>query len=364
MPISVIFWFIANNEGLGKTHDSYYYLDLASSQDFIWFKSQNLLPTLLHFVSNPEILAFWLNLVCFIVIQLCWYWIFAQSQLSFRYRLIGFYLVCFSVPMFLVSSFVWTEPLYILITSVAFVLMFKWEVKREIIYLILLVPLCLVAIWARKIGVIFSITLVAYLAKSFFWKEKNGLVFYSTLGLILLIGWIYLYRGEKPQSAFISNNLVDNIHAIASWFLPVNLPDLMRILSVLGIFSMFLVQHKKVKLGEFFWVYFLFYFLVRLPIDREFPEEADRYFSILYAPFLFVWIQQIDQAFRASRKVHKTVIILLSIILMVSLFRIAKSSWSWNQTRLFQKALQSRNLNNGRYIFALKSEQNSKKHGI
>lgn len=364
LPISVVFWFIANKEGLGKTHDSYYYLELASSQDFIWFKSQNLLPTLLQLVHNPETLAFWLNLVCFMAIQLCWYWIFAQSQISFRYRLVGFYFICFSVPLFSVSSFVWTEPLFILITSVAFVLMFKWEGKKEIIYLIILVPLCLAAIWARKVGLIFTVSAVVYLVKVSFWQGKNGFVFYLTVGLLLLTGWVCFYTGEKPSLEFIPQNLIYNLTALSSWFLPVSLPDLFKILLGLGISMVFVVKHKRTLLGEFFLIYFILYFLVRLPIDREFPEEAHRYFSIFHAPFIFVLVQQLDHTFGSSPKRSWILHVALILLLIVSVVRITKSSIHWNQTRQLQKASQSRNLNSALYIFALKSEQNSKRYGI
>ncbi|MEQ9402740.1 MAG: hypothetical protein RIM99_04065 [Cyclobacteriaceae bacterium] len=340
--LSVLLWLLGNYYGLGLTHDSFYYLDLASRSNPLELAPQKLYSFLLSFFGSKKIAAAAIiNGVCLVGTLAIWGRLFLNSSLHPWIKILSFAALAMGVPMISVSSFLWTEILYICMTSITFSAYVEWRNSRNYRWIILLVISLFLALWARKVGAIFGAVTV-YVILSDFIKLNRQRRQASLLFVFLLFGyWIVLYSGETPEVQYIFKNLEFNTKAVINWILPVTFPQILRysifVIVLTGLVFIKPVSHHANRLFRF---YFLIYFIIRLPVDREFPEEADRYFSILFAPFVFFISHFVQSLYEQNDSRRKLVLGILTAFVVFSLMRTVKNTWMWNRNRLENQKLE------------------------
>ena len=160
---------LSNFQGVGYTHDSYYYLenskvveesgvwDYLSSHD----PRQQLLTLVISQMNSVCREIALLNAVLFVLTVIIWIYATRKYfQTKNQWYVFGLMLV-FGTPLLLTNSFLWTEPIFHFLLALLFLNHQRnssHRLKRYIGYLILL-PLL---IFARKAGVLVILAVVIY----------------------------------------------------------------------------------------------------------------------------------------------------------------------------------------------------------
>ena len=331
--LSSALWIFGNYFGLGYTDDSYYYVQLFPSDQVSIFERQRLFPFVISLFDNPANGARIINFISLLGIQLIWYRIITKSSLSESYQILTFGLIALGVPTLLVSSFIWTETLFILITSVCFWLYLKFRKSRNYTLLILLAIGLLLSVWSRKVGLItgaaFTIALIQDQIKQQ-GLRKIAMVLWT---ILLICYWLIFYKGEPIEMEYVSRNFWFNINGIANWIVPTSFYQWIRMFMLVGMLLLFTRVDQQAGIGRLFTNYFILYFLIRLPIDREFIEEADRYFAILFPAAMFVFMQTIQAIGGTDKRLNRVLIVLLLMILSLNFMRNIQASFKWHDSR-------------------------------
>ena len=338
LVLTLSLWSIANFHGLGLTHDSEYYLNLSRGDHELMWRAQGLLPLILSMSHEPETAARWINFASLICTLLIWMRIVHRSELDIWGKFFAFSWICLSLPFLAVTSFLWTEPLFIVISSTVFLFLQVWSKRKVLLESLLLIPLLILAVWARKIGLVLACSVAIYVASCFMDSKSHRHLLYLVSACLLLSGWLFIFNGERPEPQFIAQNLIFNVNALINWFLPTSVPQSLRVLFGTSFAIFFIFSQQSSELSRFFWIYFVIYFLVRLPIEREFAEEADRYFAIMHAPFFFILAHHLKFVLPQKTIIKRMVNLTIAFLIVISLFRMSFSAFRWQQSRAVQQS--------------------------
>jgi len=331
--IFFVLWLLANFHGLGLTDDSLYYINLFAEDKAI-LKRQRLYPYLLSLSGNPQRLGLWLNGFGIIGSLVIWAHIFHQADLEKSVKRFGFGLLALGVPHILVSSFLWTETLFIFFSSLAFWLYIQWQEHSIPAALIGFLLALLLTLWTRKVGYVLIGAGIISLFTHELGRKKWSVISYFVFAVGVAVYWLYFFEGEKPEWAYVLRNLRYNSDALISWFIPDTAPQVSRVFFGLFILaSLLIIKPGYHPLTRFFWTYFVLYFLIRLPIDREFPEEAHRYFAILYAPAIFVFMHHWQALKNQTPLLRRSIYLLIIGLLVIAAARTMYNSFRWYDTR-------------------------------
>ena len=326
-------WIFANFYGLGTTHDSFYYLTLRPSLDAI-FRPQLLFPWLLSWFSNPIRAAFWINGVSLLITYLVWCQLISQTTSSSRLKVWAIGIITCSLPVLLISSFIWTEALYLCITILAIYGFYQWQSNRSLLWLLVFCISGLLSIWARKIGLIFCASAVIVVATEYIKKPLHKNLFTGLSMVALFLYWKWFYQGETPEWQYVTQNFIFNANGLINWFLPVSFPPIVRIAFLVAfLIFLFLVRPIRTPINQLIITYFLIYFLIRLPVEREDPEEADRYFAILFPMAIFLFIQIEESFLNRFGRFRARMTVLLVLFLILSIVRSLYHARFWHLQR-------------------------------
>lgn len=241
LAIGMYSFYVFNPGQLLLTADSGYYTTVAESlrkhQGFAhhgkhWTVFPPLYPLILSLCGprhNPIQFALLLHTVLFGLILFTVSW--EQGYRNIRtlpVSLLFPLLVLFS-PVFGVASYIWTEELYILLTSLMFVLLWRDQTPVSWWRLIALAFVTCLAPITRYIGMVNILTATAYLAFVFtgrLWTRFLKCAAFAIITTIPLAIWCYrnylidgtLFGVRPPRYIPISHNLSKTWHTFSGWF--------------------------------------------------------------------------------------------------------------------------------------------------
>ncbi|MFY9402019.1 MAG: hypothetical protein WAQ07_01240 [Candidatus Omnitrophota bacterium] len=239
-PDSVVYISVARNLILGKG-----YLDWAGNPLIVF---PPLFSTILAAIGltgmDPLYGARFLNVIIFGLI------IFTSGQLFRKFIqtkeiiILGTISVLFSIPIFLVSYMAWSEPLFILLVNLFIFCLYKFINKARWSTLILLSAIAALSCLQRYIGVTLIISgfisIFLLLPKSSFLQRlKYGIIF-SIISTSIFSIWpirnyilTQTFFGTRFPSDFtLLQNIYYTFDTLTLWFLPSNMPFLIRGITV------------------------------------------------------------------------------------------------------------------------------------
>ena len=227
--LATVLVLIANFNGIGYTHDSYYYIQNAEliNKIGVWDYvlkyglKQQLLTLIISKIDNICSGAAVLNAFLFVLTNLVWI-IATRNYFSTKYQWYVFCLfLVFSTPLLLTTSFLWTEPLFHFFLALLFLnhqLHVQANFRRFLGYLIILPFL----VFARKAGMLIIMGVLIY--ETLQLKITIRLFLWLSLGFLIYMFYGYTsfpnIIGEQPQILFVPQNLWAQILTISKWITP------------------------------------------------------------------------------------------------------------------------------------------------
>lgn len=365
--IVILFGFIGSfsiilttiNYGLGFSPDSIAYLATANNlllgKGFVSFDAQPLVEwpplysILIYLISyffgiNTSVSAVLLNALLFGITIYLFGMILANSSFPKSLIIVGLLFVIFSIPVFGVSIWMWSEILFITITLLFFRCLDSYLEKASFIHLISLVIITSLAILTRYIGIV--ILLTTTISIFFFNNErikKNIILIltYSVLSSLPVVIWLirnYLIsgtlfgrRGSTRNSFF--PNLYVSIEKILEWFIS----DALVSIKLFGLFliittfiCLVLILFKKINYKNIlinfnsrkfvFVSLFISIYLITIVILsslKSFDPIGSRLLSPIYLPVTFLLLLITKSIYNHINRMRYKV--LLFALLMLSL---------------------------------------------
>ncbi len=332
--LATVLVLIANFDGIGYTHDSYYYIHNAElvNKIGIWDYvikyglKQQLLTLLIFKMGNICTGAAAMNAILFVLTTLIWI-IATKKYFPTKYQWYAFcLLLVFSTPLLLTTSFLWTEPLFHFLLALLFLnqqLHSNENFKRFLGYLIIL-PFLL---FARKAGmlIIFGVLIFETLQL----KPTIRILLWLSLGFLIYIFYGYTsfpnIIGEQPQILIVPQNLWAQLLTISKWITPFTF----HWLAIASLICLMLLLVRRIGSVDWFVVIvFGVYFVSRLFFQRELVEEHERYLSVMY-PFYCLALGSLvhnDQ----NKIIYRVSVIFVFYILFYNVIRAVKNVIIWS----------------------------------
>ncbi|MFN6945348.1 MAG: hypothetical protein ACK4ND_10395 [Cytophagaceae bacterium] len=349
--LTLVYWAAVRTYGMGITFDSVQYL----------YAAQNLPEKLIKadgtpFVEWPPLYPIFLYLGTLVNIDvLTWttYFhfvlfltngtlaAFLLHKLAINRLLFGIALalIAFSVPILLVHIFVWSEPLFITFLLLTIIFLDKYLREAKIHHLLSLIILAILLILQRKSGIMFvpGIALILLLNT----KATVSLRWFSSIvvflaGLSTYLIWSHIrskYLGQLPTSTLSISDFLDKLtlsmHIISTWFMPHQIPFLIRIILLFigGITALKLLSFTTIKkhlinlrLPGILLVLFSCYLvllIVSLSIIQITDDIDDRIMSPIYLPGIMLFACLFDKLYKKAAELDHPKKILKSALLII-----------------------------------------------
>ncbi|MDN5214369.1 hypothetical protein QQ020_19980 [Fulvivirgaceae bacterium BMA12] len=353
-------YFYANINGLGLTNDSLRYLNQSiafaenHSLSEIGFRNvfpfQSLEIVLLSFLGDHS-----LTVMKYLHVFLLGGTIFIHLIIAFeilstaKMRIAYAVTLTFSTPLLMVHSFLWTEPLFILLTSFQWYLLWRFFQHKNLKILLLILLISILYCWQRKAGMLFSLGLVLALVRYFSFSGRQILIIFASLLMLILvlygtIGTVNLI-GERPVLSSIPLNFKNYFGALSGWILPLPLNLWLRI----GVLIVAIIcisywlwktiptmpEPLKAYLSSIL-IIVLTYFVIRHFYHRPHSDEADRFLAPLYPGVFFLIIFVMEQIIlKTDHHIRKLVFsVMLILWLAYPVARTFKNAELWhNRTK-------------------------------
>ncbi len=318
MGVTTALFAWANAYGLGLTYDAYLYLELSKQlHEGHWNAPGLIIKPPLY----PLFLGYWspgywtlMNGICLAVTTGVMAWM--GSFLQCPWWRWGFWLaLALATPMYLVHAFLWTEPLFMAVLTMALGAWLQYQHTRRSLWLLpailflLLLPGIRLAAWLMILPALLFLTL------------KHGRRYQQLLfiGLLILLpfGWWSLFpesfvrRSTNLLAPFRGDwvRYLDNadsyLKGLGLWLVPLALPDLLiqlggiaLLLLVVWLVVHYQPKHPVMTLPS---VVFLGYYLLLHLVFRVPFYSAERYLAPLY-PWLLLnvfWYLDRQAAYRS-----------------------------------------------------------------
>lgn len=342
---------------IGLTYDSPYYTSTAKSMaekgvlldqyGKIYTNWTPLFPILLSiFADDAVIWAKYLHLIALLgtvffslllseklIEKQCIKWLFAMS-------------IAFSTPLLLVSSFLWSESIFIFLLSLLLYFAYHFLEKPNNKNLIIIILLSNLLYLQRNAGLFFIVGIGIFLLK----KDFRKALIYGIFSLISFGVWqsrnlfFVVNTSDFRNNVFVVSgfeSLSYMADVMSLWLLPNILPSWLRLL-FLSIFLLLIGyllvktlknDYPKLKIDFIilsiiiFSVYILFMLALRMNVE----EENERYLAPLHTIFLLGFFTLLDLASR-EWKPHfiKIIYIFLILWLVYPAVRSLKNATLWH----------------------------------
>ncbi|MCS6822020.1 MAG: hypothetical protein NZ551_09130 [Microscillaceae bacterium] len=291
--------------GIGLTYDSLNYLHASQTwltkerllnQDGTLFLQQPpLFPIILSFFSPyQQVISSWANTFCLVITVFFWFWIGKSYIYDIKWLSLYLWLLVWATPLFLVHQFLWSEPIYLFISSLAFVALYQYEQKRTLIWLFCIIFCLLLLPLQRIVGIALSVAvlIVIGLDKRNSISIKIALLVISILPIGTWLSVVYAYR--TPQEFVATYGMQTNFgegiivyaNSLSLWFLPNFLPTWLRMCS-LFLFFLFWFHLPQNRFSYMVLIYFLAYTVILLIKKSDF-WDTERFVALLYPCFLWL----------------------------------------------------------------------------
>ncbi len=301
--------------GLGYTFDSTIYEEIALSfanEDLSgfynpWLGNKPPLTSIVIFAVGIEYMLFF-NLLCFLVVIGISYKLCINHLKDPFIKGIAILITTFGLPVYMANNFLWSEPLFNVCVILLFYLFqfphFNWKQWLVIILL------SNVMILMRHAGVFVLIGL--FVSKFFF--LRGGLkwwVYLLTFSLCCLGSIIWFLWASSSGVAWLkvigSVSIIDkvahNFYMLAfgftSWFLPLAVPFIWRIIMVslaFLLFSFLAKKHELLTKIDLLWIASSLIYIGFLHGVYQMPiEDGERYFSPIFGIIFLVLFKAMDK---------------------------------------------------------------------
>lgn len=352
----IIFW-VVNFFGLGFTKDSFLYIEIAkeiNSTSFFLVKGFNIkppaLPIIISVLGEQNIV--WVNFLCYLCVQ-CFgvYW---SRKINDNLVRITFLLILvFATPHVLISSFLWTEPLFLAIMLFSFYFLDRFYQTNQPKFIISAIILLIILPFIRFAGIFLIFPLMGFLLLT---SKNKKVIFVSLLLLSLIsIGWAFVFqegfsgRWNRFIQPILSGrlerveyNFASYSKALSSWFFPYALDGFVsRLISIsILLFIVFyntarIYVAKKVNILYLSPLLFLIYFSLMLLVFKVEYYAAERYIAIFYLLIILNIFLQIDNFIKSSKSFFFKLGVYLLIIAFTfySFLRTIKNVHFWYDLR-------------------------------
>jgi hypothetical protein len=291
--------------GVGKTYDSENYVwasntyterGVLENRDGVPFLQQPpLFPVVLSFAKPYQVAwSSWLNTAC--LVGTVWLWLLLAGKVWGNTIVWYFYggFLAFAMPLYLVHQFLWSEPLFLLLVSLHFIILERYERTKKTIFWWLLVVVAWLFCLQRSIGIVF----VLGTAGAYLWAGKGRniamwlyLLMASSGFLVWLICVLYV---RLPTEVVATYGLQDDAWAgismctesLGRWFLPTQASawGVWVVLAVILIFKRRIFVFKDsvwASLGLSTGLYILV-----LCLKKSDFSDTERFVAVLYPVFL------------------------------------------------------------------------------
>lgn len=301
-----IFW---RDAPLRLTYDSHDYLAASwgldaylkgtNAEGYPYLVRQPLLPAYLHTFDNKSLAASWLNVVCFALSVFLCLKIAQHARMAGRIRALFIITVVSGLPFLQNFFFLWTEPLFIVLTLLTYYCLITHQRLSVIIVLVVLAYFC------RKAGGFVFLSTLAVLLQQ---RKERAVWITAAVFLVTVMAWEAFTLQYITASASLNTWLhaigqtrIPYVDSISSWFAPRLIPLLTRVLLLLNIGIMLWIWsgrtlsiNRQVALANPLMMYGLTYIVGLLFFGGPaHPGDADRFLSVAY-PFVIggigVWV--------------------------------------------------------------------------
>lgn len=351
----IIFW-IVNFFGLGYTYDSHLYVEIAkeiNSTNFFLVEGFNIkppvLPVIIFLFGEQNVV--WINFLCYLCIQgLGVYWSRKITDRFVRYSFLV--ILVFATPHILISSFLWTESLFLSLMLFSFYLFDKFYQTNQLKFMVSALILLLLLPFIRFAGIFLIFPLLGFLILTS--GNKRILIVSIFVLLLLTIGWVFFFqegflgRWDRFIHPYFSGrlipfefNLFSYLKALNSWFFPYTIDGFFsRLISFIIILIVILKSSKRyftLKKSIVFLspLLFLIYFFLMMSVFKVEYYAAERYLSIFYLLIILNIFLQIDDTFDSikSNKFKWGISFIIIIFALYSILRTIKNIYFWYDLR-------------------------------
>ena len=352
---AVLLFIWANSCGLGYTPDSYYYLRVDTQiQNYGLFNAPGLgtmppaLPLAIGLIGEANMV--YLNVLCLIGTIL----VIFQLSIRLKSTKLRYLLSAFMgglTPLYLVSSFLWTEPLFTLLLAIIYLLFIQTSDRKRNIPWILLILLSLPFLRYAAVFILIPLVVLVFFHANSKMRRIIGSIILSTT--ILFVVWVFRFREGfsvrlsdllDPLMAldisFYLSNAKAFLLAMGSIIIPLIAGEFLVMLLGTGMISVILYaiykfwsnENHKVEIS--FLVIFLFYYIA---LHLVFPIEydtADRYLTPLYPMLIFTVFSLIDKPFGTWSFLAKKLLVVCTIMIAsYGYIRTIKNVHFWHDLR-------------------------------
>lgn len=179
-------------------------------------------------------------------------YLFSQYIKSKLLVILGTFTVTFSFPLLIVFSYVWSEPLFVLLGVLFLIYLSKFVKEQKTLYLVIMCLLAALASIQRYVGVAFiaaGFVSIILLTHTIPLKTRTlyGVIFGIVAALPLVLWTTRNYQltgtftGERPPARnSLFTQLGYTLYWLTNWFSPFQLPSIPAIISM-GIFALAIV---------------------------------------------------------------------------------------------------------------------------
>ncbi|MGM0582607.1 MAG: hypothetical protein ACQETL_18165 [Bacteroidota bacterium] len=318
----IIFW-VVNFFGLGYTKDSNLYVEIAkeiNSTSFFLVKGFNIkppvLPILISFIGEQNMV--WVNFFCYLCIQGIGVYLSRKIKddlVRFSFLLI----LVFATPHILISSFLWTEPLFLAIMLFSFYFLDRFYQTNQLKFIVSAIILLSILPFIRFAAIFLIFPLMGFLILMS--KSKYAISASLLFLALIFIGWAFVFqegfsgRWDRFIQPILSGrlerieyNFASYSKALSSWFFPYALDGFFsRLISIsILLFMVFyntsrIYVAKRVNILYLSPLLFLIYFVLMLLVFKVEYYAAERYIAIFYLLIILNIFLQIDNFIKSSK---------------------------------------------------------------
>lgn len=266
-PDSVNYFSMASNLAFGNGFRNY-----AGDLPTAWPPLYTLLLAGTHILTGTDVLvsALLINLAIAFLIGFLAFLVF-EEYFGFHIAIVGSVLVIFSQPLLHVLTYMWTEPLYALLSFLLLIVLKRFAMSRSRRAFILAVVLASAAALTRYIGVI-NIALLGLVIIYVHRQQLRRAIFYAVLSCAVasvpLLVWMYrnytvdgTFLGPRfPSIDSFTTNIERAIRTILYWFVPERLFDQVPLILLIPVgvlivfFFISLFREHEANYPFLFWI--------------------------------------------------------------------------------------------------------------
>ncbi|MFY0601144.1 MAG: hypothetical protein JXR03_15815 [Cyclobacteriaceae bacterium] len=373
--VSSTLYLIANLNGLGLTYDSNLYIEIANQITAFGILNAdglNIKPPIFPMIISWVGVGFlpFLNYLALELNLLLVYLIGKKLNVNWI-RLSFLSLMAFFTPIYLVHSFIWTEPYFTILILTSFYLFLLNENSKKPFWLAIAILLITILPFVRFAGIFVLIPFVIITLI----RSSNKQRLYLVVGLFILglaMGaWVFSFSSgfsarlsqwisvlpDRDHTVYLYN-IRSFLEALSLLVIPLNAPSFARLLigfiiigAVCYASLYFFSSPKERTITHSFPVVFLIYYLLIHTVFKIEFYTAERYLTPLYPILIFCFFSYLNEReSKLSLFKKRALMVFVSIVLLYGTSRTIKNVFFWNEVRAEQNNFKTLSPNKSAFL--------------